>query len=243
VKRPRARLVLITALLAALLSAGPAAAAGNKHSAAKRTHAAPRPRAAQDASPPARPATQAEELTTRETIATPSPSAPRKVKAGPHLEIHARDMRLDDVARERLERIAARYFKATRRKLVLTGGTRTPERQAELMHAKLVKGEDIVALYENKPAATEVLAEYREGVAKGLSKKAMIQALRARIESLISRRSYVSKHLKSGAADVRSRDMKPRHVEAFRAAVKEESGVVLLDERGSAEPHFHLSLQ
>ena len=48
----------------------------------------------------------------------------RKVQAGPHIEIHARDMRLDDVARERLARIAARYFKATHRKLVLTGGTR-----------------------------------------------------------------------------------------------------------------------
>ena len=53
---------------------------------------------------------------------------------------------------------------------------------------------------------------------------------------------FVSRHLRSGAADVRSRDMTAAREAAFRAAVAEEAGVVLLDERRSAEPHLHLSL-
>ncbi len=234
----------LAALLGVLLSALPAGAAGTKHSAAKRTQAAPRARATVDAKAAIVPksGTEPEAHTARENSAPGKPNL-RKVPAGPHIEIHARDMRLDDVARERLGRIATRYFKATRRKLVLTGGTRTPGRQAELMFDKLAHGEDIVALYENKPAATEVRDAYREAVGKGLKKAALIKAIRERIESLIARGSYVSKHLKSGAADVRSRDMSPRQAEALRAAVKEEAGVTLLDERASAEPHFHLSLQ
>jgi hypothetical protein len=243
-RRTRALPLSLAALLGALLCAAPAWAAGTKHSSAKRTQVEPRVRATLDPKAGAAPkrATAPEAETARESSAAGKPGL-RKVQAGPHIEIHARDMRLDDVARERLGRIADRYFKATHRKLVLTGGTRTPGRQAELMFEKLAHGEDIVALYENKAAATEVHDVYQEAVGKGLKKKALIKVIRERIESLISRSSYVSKHLKSGAADVRSRDMKPSQAEALRAAVKEEPGVTLLDERSSAEPHFHLSLQ
>lgn len=166
----------------------------------------------------------------------------RRVRSGPHIEVVARDLRLTDIARERLERIAARYHKATGRRLVVTGGTRTPQRQAELMLEKLAHREDIVALYENKQAATEVKNAYTDGKARGLRKKGLIRAIAEVIEGQIARGVYVSKHLKSGAADVRSRDMTPPREEAFRAAVKEEPGVVLLDERQSAEPHLHLSL-
>ncbi|MEO5860661.1 MAG: hypothetical protein ABIR33_17145 [Pyrinomonadaceae bacterium] len=240
--RPRALSLPLAALLGALLCALPADAAGTKHSSAKRTQSAPRVRATHDDAAETKSATEAEGQTAREIGASRKPNL-LKVKASRHIEVHARDMRLDDTARERLERIAARYFKATRRKLVLTGGTRTPGRQAELMFEKLAHGEDIVALYENKAAATEVRDVYQDALDKGLKKKALIKAIRERIESLISRGSYVSKHLKSGAADVRSRDMKPRQAEALRAAVKEEAGVTLLDERSGAEPHFHLSLQ
>ena len=58
----------------------------------------------------------------------------------------------------------------------------------------------------------------------------------------MARGVYVSKHLSAGAADVRSRGMTPAQEKALRAAVAAEPGVQLLDERGSAEPHFHLDL-
>ncbi len=168
--------------------------------------------------------------------------AVKKIHCGPHLEVVARDLRLDDTSRERLERIAQRYFEATRRRLVVTGGTRTPERQAELMLEKLAHGDDIVALYENKAAATEIRNLYRDGVGVRQPKKQLIHAMRDAITAQMDKGIYVSRHLKAGAADVRSRDLKAPQEAAFRHAVADEPGVILIDERGSAEPHLHLGL-
>lgn len=166
----------------------------------------------------------------------------RKIRSGPHLEVVARDLRLDDTASERLERIAQRYFAATRRRLVVTGGTRTPERQAELMLEKLAHGDDLVALYENKAAVTEIRNLYRESAGTRQPKKQLVRAVRDAILAQMDKGIYVSRHLKAGAADVRSRDFKAAQEAAFRAAVADEPGVVLVDERASAEPHLHLGL-
>jgi hypothetical protein len=166
----------------------------------------------------------------------------RRVRGGPHLDVHARDLRLTDTDRGKLERIAERYHKATKKRLYITGGTRTPERQAQLMYEKLAHGDDIVHLYENQHAAAEVLASYKDAKAKGQRKRELVKTLKATIAAQIARGEYVSKHLKSGAVDVRSRDMTPDREKAFRAAVAAEPGVHLVDERKSAEPHLHLSL-
>lgn len=166
----------------------------------------------------------------------------RRIRGGPHIEVHARDLRLTDASREKLEHIAERYHKATKKRLVITGGTRTPQRQAELMFEKLAHGEDIVALYEHKQAATDVLNAYKDAKGKGQRKRELIKIIKGVIDGQIAQGLYLSKHLKSGAIDVRSRDMTPEREKAFRAAVAEEPGVHLIDERKSAEPHLHLSL-
>jgi hypothetical protein len=166
----------------------------------------------------------------------------RKVGSGPHLEVVARDLRLDATSSERLARIAQRYFEATRRRLVITGGTRTPERQAELMLEKLAHGDDLVALYENKAAVTEIRNLYRDSAGARQPRKQIIRAVRDVILAQMERGIYVSRHLKAGAAHVRSRDFKAAQEAAFRAAVEAEPGVVLVDERSSAEPHLHLGL-
>ncbi|MEI7894003.1 MAG: hypothetical protein WCI05_12995 [Myxococcales bacterium] len=166
----------------------------------------------------------------------------RRLCTGAHVEVRARALRLTGSGVERLERIAARYHKATRRRLVVTGGTRTPERQADLMVEKLAHGDDLVALYENRQAVVEVRDAYRDATSKGLSRKRVVHAVRDCIGAQVARGVFVSKHLKSGAADVRSFDMTPAHEAALRAAVSEEPGASLIDERTSAEPHFHLAL-
>ena len=166
----------------------------------------------------------------------------RKVKGTMHMEILARDLRLTEANTKRLERIASRYFKATKSRLVVTGGSRTPVRQAQLMYDKLVHGDDIVSLYENKGAATEVRNAYREAVAKRLKRKATIKAMREVIEGQMTRNVFVSKHLKANAVDVRSWNMKGRLEQALKEAVKSEAGVTMMDERDGAEPHFHLNL-
>ena len=166
----------------------------------------------------------------------------RRLPSREHIEIRARDLRLTETAAQRLEHIAARFFRATHRRLVVTGGTRTSERQAELMVEKLTRGEELLGLYQNARAATELRTVYREGTAKGLKHRALVCALRDRIDEQMARGVYVSRHLLAGAADVRSRDMTPVQEAAFRAAVAEERGVVLVDERESPEPNFHLAL-
>ncbi|AKT39460.1 hypothetical protein [Chondromyces crocatus] len=172
----------------------------------------------------------------------PEPEVVRPIAGNTHMEVLARDLRLTDANAERLKRIAAAYFKATRKRLVVTGGTRPPQRQAELMYDKLKRGDDIVSLYENKQAVTEVRNAYRTGAAQALPRKTVVRLMKEVIDAQIARGVYISKHLRSGAVDVRSWDMVPAMEQAFREAVKKEPGVALMDERKSAEPHFHLTM-
>ena len=165
----------------------------------------------------------------------------RRVHSGPHIDVQATNLTLTGEASVRLERIAERYFKATHHRLVITGGTRTPTRQAELMLEKLQHGEDLLTLYDKAPAL-EVRDAYREGVAKHHRKPQLVRALREIIEAQMHRGTYISRHLQAGAADVRSLGMTPARLQALRAAVAAEPGVTVLDEREAAQPHLHLSL-
>jgi hypothetical protein len=176
-----------------------------------------------------------------ESKAAATTQAARLVRTGPDLDVQTGNLRLTEAARGRLERIAARFHKVTKRRLVITGGSRTPTRQAELMHEKLDHGDNLLALYE-KALATEIQAAYRDGVKRHFTKPKQIIAIRDVIVAQIKRGLYVSRHLQAGAADVRSINMTPARVQAFRAAVAAEPGVTLLDERDAAEQHFHLSL-
>jgi hypothetical protein len=167
--------------------------------------------------------------------------AVHRVHSGPHLDVQASNLTLTGLARDRLQRIAARYFKATHHRLVITGGLRTPKRQAELMLEKLQHGEDLLLLYDKSPAL-EVRAAYRQGLAKHHRKPQLVRDLRETIEAQIRRGIYISRHLQAGAADVRSFGMTAARIQAFRAAVAAEPGVTILDEREAAQAHLHLSL-
>jgi hypothetical protein len=207
---------------------------------------APKAKAAPEAAPAAVPKARAKSATTpAATPAVPVDAAAEDIRAmrsNRHIDVVAKDLRLGKTARERLARIAERYAHATGKKLVVTGGTRTPARQAKLMIDKLRHGEDVVALYENKAAAKAIRDAYLQGKEKKLSDKALVRAVRKVIEAQMARGVFISQHLQSGAADVRSRDMSPADVLAFKAAVKAEPGVLLVDERETAAPHFHLGL-
>lgn len=176
-----------------------------------------------------------------ESKARAAGQAIRLIRSGSDIDVQTANLRLSDAARGRLERIAARYRKVTKRRLVITGGFRTPTRQAELMFDKLEHGDNLFALYE-KASATEIQSAYRDGVKRHFTRPRHIAAIRAVLLAQIKRGIYISRHLQAGAADVRSINMTPARVQAFRAAVAAEPGVILLDERDAAESHFHLSL-
>ena len=240
--RPLLSPIVAAAALFAVLAAGTAVAEVTSSASPPATSSA----AASAASPPPAPSSTSSAAASappagKAATATAAPTLHR-IKGGAHIEVHARDLRLADTQRDRLLRIAERYFKATKRKLIITGGSRTPQRQAELMIAKLKKGEDLAKLYENRSAAAEITKLYKEGVSKRLREKPLIESLTRKIEAQMAAGNHVSKHLKAGAADVRSRDMKAAEEKALRAAVAAEPGVSLVDERQSAEPHFHLGL-
>lgn len=170
--------------------------------------------------------------------------APRTeaVTTSRHILVRARSVRLTAEARKRLLRIAERYHEATRHRLIITGGTRTALRQAQLMHEKLEHGDNLLAIYPAGPVRP-IIAAYRAAKAKrGATRQKVIAAMRQTIESQMDRGVYISRHLQAGAVDVRSRGMNAERYAALRKAVAAERGVVLLDERQTAQPHFHLSL-
>jgi hypothetical protein len=176
----------------------------------------------------------------RDTKTSASADEPKKVRSSKELHVKAKDLKLNDSRTNTLRRIAEFYFARTHVALIATGGTRTPGRQAELMYAKFKHGDDVKVLYENKSALAEIQRVYEQGKHKPKGK--VVREIREVIEDQITRGVYISRHLQFGAVDIRSRGMSTTQESAFRAAVAKESHVILLDERTSPEPHFHLSL-
>lgn len=166
-----------------------------------------------------------------------------RVTSSRTLEVLARDLRLTEEDAARVRRIARRYHAATKKRLIVTGGRRSPLRQAQLMFDKLKKGEDVGRLYENRKAAGEIADAYRATRDRGASRAATLRAMRDVITAQVARGDLVSRHLSAHAIDVRSRDLGRAQIEAFHDAVAAEPGVRLVDERDGAEPHFHVNLE
>lgn len=140
--------------------------------------------------------------------------------------------------RPRLDELAAAFRRATGRGLVITDGTRRPERQAELMLRNLERGDDIVRNYANKSAARAVAEAYAR--AREAGRAELLAALAAVIRAQVAAGDYVSKHLREGAVDIRCTDLSP----AQRATLKKLArarGIAVVDESRTATPHFHLN--
>ena len=163
------------------------------------------------------------------------------LRSNRYLRIRARRLELTPRAQQRLLRIAKRYYTATKRKLVITGGTRSALRQAQLMYGKLRAGENIQRLYSAIPVR-QIIKAYKNGKKKKHARRRIVRSMRDTIRKQMKRGVFISRHLQSGAADVRSRGMSRRQLAAFRRAVAREPGVVLIDERRTSQPHLHLSL-
>lgn len=165
-----------------------------------------------------------------------------QVRPNRHIRIRARSVKLKSKSRSRLLNIAKRYHEATGKKLLITGGDRTPHRQAELMYRMLAKGNDLLKLYTQVRLVLELTHIYEAGKEKKRGARNIIRDMGKAIKKQVERGQYVSHHLAFTAADVRSRGLKDAHVDALRKAVRAEPGAKLVDERKSDAPHFHLSL-
>jgi hypothetical protein len=157
-----------------------------------------------------------------------------------HVDIKARSVRLTEPSAALLLRVAARFHGATGKPLVVTGGERSPRRQAELMYKKLQNGEDLVRLYARTDLVRPVVRAFTEGKEAKRTRAAILRTMTALITAQVAQKQYLSQHLAFTAADVRSRDMSEDEVGALLAAIKAEPGARLVDERQSATPCFHL---
>ena len=136
----------------------------------------------------------------------------------------------------KVKKIADKYYSLTKKKIVVTSGTRTAKSQAEAMYGKL-SGGDTLTVYKNQTAAKEIKKAYDDGVTAKKSKKEIINDIEKIIDGQIKNGTYISKHLKKGAVDIRSRDMSSGEKSKFKQAAKGIAIKVILE---TTPPHFHL---
>ncbi len=136
----------------------------------------------------------------------------------------------------KVKKIADEYNKLTKKTIVITSGTRSANSQASAMYGKLAGG-DQLSVYKNQTAAKEIKKAYDDGVKAKNKKTEIINEMAKVIEGQIKKSIYISKHLKKGAIDVRSRDMSSAEKDSFKKAAKAIAVVVILE---VTPPHFHL---
>lgn len=141
---------------------------------------------------------------------------------------------LNDNAKAKLSAIGQEYQRKTGKTIDITSGTRTPYRQANAMFTKIQLGDNF-SEYKNRAAVSEILTAYRQAKAAGKSSEQIKQAMSATIENQVSRQTYISRHLRGGAADVSIIGLDQK---AFRESVKSVTGQEPLYE--GKPPHFHL---
>ncbi len=143
---------------------------------------------------------------------------------------------LTAAVKAKVKKIADAYHAATKKKITVTSGTRSASSQAEAMYGKLAAG-DKLTVYKDQVSAKEIKKAYDDGKAAKKTKAEIVKSMTTVIEEQIKKGKYISKHLKAGAVDVRSRDMSATEKEAFKKAAKGVAVSVILETK---PPHFHL---
>lgn len=144
---------------------------------------------------------------------------------------------LNAISKAKVKKIADDYHAQTSKDIVVTSGTRSAASQADAMYTKFLQGGSYT-IYKNHTAAKEVFDIY-SNAATGTDKNKVITDMETKITEQIGNQNYLSKHLKSGAVDIRSRDMTKDEKETFKKIAKPYASVIILEVK---PPHFHLSL-
>lgn len=145
---------------------------------------------------------------------------------------------LPPAVEKKVNEIADAYFNLTKKKIVVTDGTRTAAQQAVQVLNKILENE--LTIYTNAKAAKEIKVAYDLATSQGKSRADTLKAMTAVIESQIGRGVYISRHLTGRAFDVRNKDMTPKQQTAFKQVAQTVGGVTVLPE--GKPPHFHVQL-
>ena len=136
----------------------------------------------------------------------------------------------------KVKKIADKYYLLAKKNIMVTSGTRSSQSQAEAMYGKLAGG-DKLTVYTNKVAAKEIRKAYEDGVAAKMTKPSIILKMKKTLDKQIAKGVYISKHLKKGAVDIRSKDMTATEKKHFQTAARGVAIKVILE---TTPPHFHL---
>ena len=136
----------------------------------------------------------------------------------------------------KVKRIADKYYAKAKRKITVTSGTRSAKAQAKAMYGKLAAGGSM-SIYKDKASAKDVKNAYSDGKKAEESKAQIVKRMAKVIEGQVKKGKYLSKHLRAGAIDVRSRDMSSKEKEYFRQAMKGVAKSFILEKK---PPHWHL---
>jgi len=136
--------------------------------------------------------------------------------------------------------LAEAFKAATGQSLVITDGTRRPEVQAQLMLRNLERGDDLVRVYANKPAARAVQDAWTAARRLKVDRAAILARITEVIRAQVAAGDYVSKHLREGAVDVRCVDMNAAARATFKKLAR-RFGVEVVDESRTPTPHYHLN--
>lgn len=136
----------------------------------------------------------------------------------------------------KVRRIADRYYAKANKKITLTSGTRSAKAQARAMYVKIAAGGSM-SIYKDKASAKEVKKAYSDGKKAQENKGQIVKRMAKVIEGQVKKGKYLSRHLRAGAVDVRSRDMSSEEREFFRQAIKGVAKSFILEKK---PPHWHL---
>lgn len=153
-----------------------------------------------------------------------------------HYSLKSPDVLLSADARMKLTQIADRYYERTKKSITVTSGTRSTTKQAVAMYDMLKNKPTDYSNYINKKAAGEIRQAYDDGITAGKAKDQIIADMSQVIERQMAAGTYVSRHLRAGAFDIRTSDMSTEDRQEFMAAVKDVLGKDPLQE----QDHFHV---
>jgi predicted DNA-binding protein len=145
---------------------------------------------------------------------------------------------LPPAVEKKINEIADIYFIATKKKIVITDGTRTAAAQAVQVFNKILAND--LTIYLNHKAANEIKAAFDLAKSAGKPKAKILEAMEEVIESQIERKIFISRHLTGRAFDVRSNNLTLKEHNLFKQAAQSAGGVTVLVE--GKPPHFHIQL-
>ena len=140
-----------------------------------------------------------------------------------------------DIA-DKVKRMAGDFHATTGKRITVTSATRSPLSQARAMYRKCASGGSL-SIYRQRSAAAAIEKAYHEAVASGLAEEEVVDIMTAVIAAQVESGIYISAHLRSGAVDIRSRDMDDSQRQHFKAIADRHCETVLLEKR---PPHWHL---